>query len=750
MAQSQSRISNFIQPGNSEASARDSGDRSRRVIQGTRHTIRQYPPRRGLGNPYQATASHLSNFPFASRLSAAPDAPLFHSALDEFREEDDEEEQEREWADRYALERSRRVWGASNLEESSETDNYESNASIDQNRDDDRRAYEERGPGRGRGRGIKSSWNGGKWSKRERGTGPSTVGEELEEVTTPLKNDRQSSHASSGGRSKMTDIVLDSTITDSEPPDDLAIEMPSEESPPAFQQFRSAPQSLPADREHIQRKRDLEAGAAISRPPSVETVPPTAPVIIGEPPRHDLFWGTLYLICLASLFATFFLVFLHTSTPSGKKPLGDTIYTTLRASLHLLAVDTVVAVIVSLVWLALLRSFVRPLVYLIVLAFPVILLSFSLYPFISSYDHGNGPQDKVMRWFSFMPAFLAAFWLYTVYKGRHSLTKAVGILEFSSKLLASNPALVPFGFATLIVVIAWTWIWLGMFTRVFLGGHLSKSGSFFIIDASTWWLGVFLVLMYMWTLSIIGGIQRATTAATVSQWYFHRNVEPVPTSRAVVSAAFVHATTTLFGTIGLSSLLALLIRLPILVLPRRLVGIASLFAYSLIPTPVTMLTNPLSLTYAAIQSQPLHTSARALSQMTFLAPQAPTSTLTPRSFSSRTNTTTSLLPYRLAKLLLYATRFIMATALGFGGWVATATQLSIEMPDGAGLRGSAYAYVVGLVASFIGWGVLGAIEGVLSGIVDASIICWGIEKGTAGRGAYCLEAGYLFGDGREP
>jgi len=91
----------------------------------------------------------------------------------------------------------------------------------------------------------------------------------------------------------------------------------------------------------------------------------------------------------------------------------------------------------------------------------------------------------------------------------------------------------------------------------------------------------------------------------------------------------------------------------------------------------------------------------------------------------------------------------MAIALGFGGWVATARQLSVDMPSGVGLKGSAYAYVVGLVASFIGWGVLGAIEGVLSGIVDASVVCWGIEKSAAGGGAYCLEAGYLFGDIQE-
>jgi uncharacterized membrane protein YvlD (DUF360 family) len=672
--------------------------------------------------------------------------------LDEFREEDDEEEQEREWADRYALERSRRVWGASRLEESSETDANGSNASIEDNKEDDGVPHEEPG----RGRGIKSSWNGGMRSTRGRGKGPATVGEEPEDVGNYRDMERQSSQASSNGKGKMVDVGLESAMEDSEPPDDLAVELPNDDSPPAFQQFRSAPKAgpirLPTDSGNMRRERDLEAAANISRPPSVETVPPTVPVMMGEPPRHDVFWSSLYLICLASLFSTFFLVFLHTSTPSSKVPLGDTIYTTLRSSFHLLAVDTVVAVIVSLFWLALLRSFVRPLVYLILLAVPVILFSFSLYPFISSYkgaESGSSFQDRVMRWLSFAPAIFGALWMYTVYQGRHSLTKAIGILEFSSKILASNPALLPLGFATLVAVITWTWAWLGMFTRVFLGGHLSKSGSLFIIDASTWWLGVFFIVMYIWTLSVISGIQRATTAATVSQWYFHRNVEPSPTSRAIVMAAFVHAITTLFGTICLSSFLTLLIRLPLVILPRRLVGAFSIFVYSLIPTPVTALINPLSLTYAAVRSQPLHTSARALSQMSFLSPQTPTSTLNPRSFAARNQPTASLLPYRLSKLLLYATRFIMATALGFGGWVATARQLSIDMPDGVGIRGSAYAYIVGVVASFIGWGVLGAIEGVLSGIVDASIVCWGIEKGTASGGSYCLEAGYLFGEGRE-
>ncbi|KAH7354871.1 hypothetical protein BKA65DRAFT_592986 [Rhexocercosporidium sp. MPI-PUGE-AT-0058] len=746
LAQSQSRFSNFVQPDNADPPSRNPNDRYRQASQPFRNQSRGYSSR--LGNPYQST----SNFNFTRYSAAPPDAPLFHSALDDFREEDDEEERERETADFFALQKSRRTFAPiARLDESRETDPEASNESVETTKDDDGRATEDRG----RGRGIKSSWNGGGRSTRGRGRTPGTIGEEGSDKDG--ESLRRSSEASSRGRERMEDIGLESTVEDDDPPDDLAVEM--EDSPPAFQNFRSAPKSgpirLPTDSKQSRQERDAEAhrmaGADISRPPSsVETVPATIATTMAEAPKHDVFWGSLYLICLGALFATFFLVFLHTETPS--RNIGDTIYTTLRASFHLFAVDTVVSIIVSLVWIALLRSFVRSLVHLILLAVPVILFSFSLYPFVSSYKgtaHGHSLQDKAMRWLSFIPGVFALVWLYTIYKGRHSLNKAIGILEFASRILAANPALLGMGFATLGAVVVWTWMWLGMFTRVFLGGHLSTSVTRFIIDATSWWLAVYFVLMYIWTLSVISGIQRSTTGATVSQWYFHRNAIPSPASREVVIAAFSHATTTIFGTICLSTLIALLIRLPLLLLPRRILSVVTIFAYSLIPTPIAALTNPLTLTYAAIHSQALHPSARGLSQMTFLSPQAPTTTLTPRSFNARNHQTTPLLPYRLAKLLLHATRFIMAMALGFGGWVATARQLNIAMPEGAGIRGSAYAYVVGLVASFIGWGVLGAMEGVLSGIVDASVVCWGSERGMAGGGAYCLEAGYLFGEGRE-
>lgn len=91
---------------------------------------------------------------------------------------------------------------------------------------------------------------------------------------------------------------------------------------------------------------------------------------------------------------------------------------------------------------------------------------------------------------------------------------------------------------------------------------------------------------------------------------------------------------------------------------------------------------------------------------------------------------------------------MMSLALGFGGWVTTARTLKLE---DTGFRGSLYAYIVGLIAGAIGWGILGAMEGVLACIVDAVVVCWASEVGSSGRGEvrYCREAGWLFGEEEE-
>lgn len=674
---------------------------------------------------------------------------MFQAALEA--EEDDEEERDRDAADFYALQRSRRVFAASRLTEGSETDpEMDSRASLGHSGEEDSKSLADRP----RGMGINSSWQGTRSSFRRQGQDLEAQSLQDDARSSSRRQQTRSSDVSRNDdskASKMVSVGLESQVEgDNGPPADLLAETEGEHVP-AFRRF--TPTAEPGRFAFNGEEEDL-AFDYRPRPDSVDTQLNLSPLATVTPEaetfKHDAFFAWIYLIALASMLASFVMVYLHTSTPSGKLPWGDTIYTVLRSSFHLLAVDTVAAVIVSLVWLTALKSFARPLVILLFFAVPIILFSFSLYPLISSYQGrsgGKGFQDWVMRWAAIIPAVGGIAWLYLAYQARHSVRTAIDILDFASRILSANSALVLVGMGSLATVVLWTWAWLAMFTRVFLGGYFTPGLSRFIISASSWWLGAYFVLMYVWTISIVSGVQRGTTAATVSQWYFYRNNVPAPSSTEVVMASLNHSLTTIFGSISLSTGLAMLIRLPLLILPARLADVLGVLMYQFIPTPVAAITNPLALTYAAIHSRPLAFSARDLSKMTFLMPDLPTSTLTPRTFKNRRAAHSPLLPYRLAKLILHATRFVMAIGLGFAGWVITARQLQIKLPDGISIRGSAYAYVVGIVASFIGWGVLGAMEGVLSGIVDAVVICYGSEKQlVTGGGGYCMEAATLFGD----
>lgn len=677
----------------------------------------------------------MSHFPFASRASAQP-APLFYSATDEFREEDDEAEREREIADFYALQRSRRHFGDSNLKLSSDLEGSEESGGYEEGQS----TFDDRP---GLGKGIKSSWRG------EKGIPPS----HFSRVETVAEVTDQESADTSRGKGRLVDVGLEDSLRAQANDGEHSLPDMHGNEPP-IQTFRERPSAgggtfrFGGFDASAEQAKPFSSGAP--RPPSsTGSFPASISPLAPEKTFHDAFWGQLFLISFAGLFATSFLVYLHTSTPSGDtSKWGDTIYFTVHGSFFLLGIYTLVSVLVSLLWLALLRSYVRPLVYMIIVAVPIILLSFSLYPFISSFKgawHGSSIQDKAMRWGSVVPFVMAGLWCYNVARGRRSIGKAIGVLEFACRILAANPELLALGLSILISVVSWTWVWMLMFTRVFLGGHLAGPRSF-MIDLSSWWLGAYFVVFYLWSIGVIAGIQRAVTAATVSQWYFHRLANPAPTSRQIVQAAIVHATTTLFGTICLSRLLGLLIRLPLILLPSRLSSLLSLFAYSLVPTPIAYLTNPLSLTYAAIHSQPLASSARGMSQMAILAPSAASTTLHPHSYSRSPGSSATLLSYRLSKLILHAARFMMSLALGFGGWVTTARSLTVADTRGT-VRGSLYAYVVGLIAGAIGWSILGAMESVIADIVDAAVICWASEVGIYGREArYCREAGWLFGD----
>ncbi len=118
-----------------------------------------------------------------------------------------------------ALQRSRRVFPAGRLEESTENETDGSHASLDH--EEESREFGDRI------RGIRSSWNGNKSFYTRARDGQPT----FKEVDYTGRED---------AKGKMVDIGLESTIADDDdPPADLTMETPVDSSPPAFQKFRS-------------------------------------------------------------------------------------------------------------------------------------------------------------------------------------------------------------------------------------------------------------------------------------------------------------------------------------------------------------------------------------------------------------------------------------------------------------------------------------------------------------------------------
>jgi len=241
------------------------------------------------------------------------------------------------------------------------------------------------------------------------------------------------------------------------------------------------------------------------------------------------------------------------------------------------------------------------------------------------------------------------------------------------------------------------------------------------MDWNAWLLGVFFVCMYLWTLGVLANIQRVTISATVSHWYFYRQSSQSFSPSTTLSAATNHALTTMLGPICFSSFVGLMIRLPLLVLPGRIGNFVHIICFNLVASPVTALSHPLTVTYAAVHSSSLVMASRQVHQLNLIG------------ISTASGKRYSKTGYRLAKMLLTATRWMTSLALGIGAWIRIAHTYN---------NGSLYGYVVGLFAGVIGWAILGAAEGTLSNIVDACLIC--VASDNSG-GRYCQEAQMAFG-----
>lgn len=449
-----------------------------------------------------------------------------------------------------------------------------------------------------------------------------------------------------------------------------------------------------------------------------QNIPPevTLSVVFNDRPKFDKIWATLYLASMAMLFSTSLIIWLKTSIP--KVPLGDTIYTVLKNSWGTLFTATFVSLVVSVVWIMAIKKFSTLFLHATIGLVPIGLFTMSIYPTVMSYrtpDGGFGKQDKAMRWVSLVPFICAVAWCFVMYKARRALSRSLGLVQLSCNMVSENPFLIVVGMVSVLSFLIMTVVWVGLFGRVFLQGHVFKKR--WILDAKSWSLGAWYVLMYLWTWGVVSGIIRSTVSASISQWYFHRHELPRQPNRTIVKAAFVYSVSSQFGTICFASLIHLFIRLPFLILPKRIVRIVQTIVFNLLNAAPLWVVSPLTLTNSVINTQSLLDSARAVNNLRSLQNASAHSI------------------YSLSKLVLTSARLVTSTIMAFACWVHAASFTN---------GGSLYGYIVGMVGGFIGWAILGATEGVLSQIVDAAFVCYALDHVVNIDSGHCVDADNLF------
>ena len=357
-----------------------------------------------------------------------------------------------------------------------------------------------------------------------------TESAESDQTTRPIRSEAIPEQSFTEGDGHYFYNPEDSQMSTDQPPDDLHIEIPLDE--------QEDLQSENLDDSRLPLRQEVPAPIFQSQAPdqSFRSYPPRQPLPDDSLPRpvsapplaavsHDSTWAAFYGLSMAGMFATSFMVWLGTETPSSGIPLGDTIYSTLHSAFPLLISDAILAMGIALLWIILMRHALQPFVYLLLFTVPISMFTLFLVPLIQSFRgrwDGDTFQDKAMRWGSIVPALIGVWWTYKMWTQRQNLSRAVSIIALSGKIVKENQALVGFSFSVLGGFIAFAFVWVLMFSRVFLRSYTVVEGSTppvilqtdvsgisWAIPTSSWWLGAYYIFMFLWTWGVFSGVQRS-------------------------------------------------------------------------------------------------------------------------------------------------------------------------------------------------------------------------------------------------
>jgi hypothetical protein len=191
-------------------------------------------------------------------------------------------------------------------------------------------------------------------------------------------------------------------------------------------------------------------------------------------------------------------------------------------------------IVISYIWLMIMRKFARFLIIFTLVASFLITLGFAIFLFAE----GSVVGGIIFLFFAFLQGIFYLMW-------RKRIPFATQMLQTVSTLIEQYPATTVVAYVSLIVELLWITLWL--FTATFS----QLLGSIVVI-------ALFLVFSFYWTIQVIKNVVHVTVSGTFATWYFLHGTTGVPPNPTIKS--FQRAMSTSFGSICLGSLIVAIIQ----------------------------------------------------------------------------------------------------------------------------------------------------------------------------------------------
>lgn len=391
--------------------------------------------------------------------------------------------------------------------------------------------------------------------------------------------------------------------------------------------------------------------------------------------------AAFYLVALSLSLAAGGLVAVTSSSNESNR-----VYSIFAYSARSLEAYTVFACVIASVWLFFIRTFTRAVVQTSVFGVPLVLLTISLGSLLTSIHHTtirwHGLSHAMIRMVSLVPLIIAILWILYLRRVKDVMGRAADIVVKSAEVYNNcAPSMIGLTMFSGIFSMAITGLWSIFLAKAFLEGYMS-------ILLVAWFS-----FIYLWSWRIFCSLLHAVLTIHTTIWYSQFSASSQDPINGAMGTSIYRAVTFHFSSACLSGLVAVLVKGPLLILPRQISNILSGTASIALNTSAAKLLDPLTLPISVLRRCSLSTAANEVR-------------------SSKLGHI-DLRAYRLAKLFLTAGRLWCSILIGFIAWIHADHSQDVS---------SVHGYWIGIVAFFIGWTIMGSTESILGMICDALVV----------------------------